>query len=140
MAWHARQRGLRVRYLKDRLARISPEDFKNSVAKGAIVAMKLRNMAMGMTVSWDQQLMHRLPFDIVHVTLGKVGDRVLYHEGELYADLLPRTIEIKPDPRRPRDRYGRTLAWVILDGRDLGDSLVAARLARFWDGRRRSWC
>lgn len=92
------QRGLRVRYLKDRLARISPEDFKNSVAKGAIVAMKLRNMAMGMTVSWDQELMHRLPFDIVHVTLGKVGDRVLYHEGELYADLLPRTIEIKPDP------------------------------------------
>jgi hypothetical protein len=92
------QQGLRVRYLKDRLARISPDDFKNSVAKGAIVAMKLRNMAMGMTVSWDQQLMHRLPFDIVHVTLGKVGDRVLYEEGELYADLLPRTIDIKADP------------------------------------------
>ncbi|MCA3245570.1 MAG: thermonuclease family protein [Azospirillum sp.] len=51
-----------------------------------------------------------------------------------------RAIEIKPDPRRPRDRYGRTLAWVVLDGRDLGDSLVAARLARPWDGRRRSWC
>ena len=51
-----------------------------------------------------------------------------------------RTIEIRLDPRRPRDRYGRTLAWVILDGRDLGESLVAARLARFWDGRRRSWC
>ena len=51
-----------------------------------------------------------------------------------------RTIEIKPDPRRPRDRYGRTLAWVILDGRDLGESLVAARLARVWDGRRRRWC
>ncbi|MFM7108361.1 MAG: hypothetical protein ACKOZU_07135 [Planctomycetaceae bacterium] len=92
------QRGLRVRYLKDRLARISSEDFKNSVAKGAIVAMKLRNMAMGMTVSWDQQLMHRLAYDIVHVTFGKAGDRVLYHAGELYADLLPRTIDIKPDP------------------------------------------
>ena len=90
--------GLRVRYLKDRLARVSPEDFKNSVAKGAIVAMKLRTMAMGMTVSWDQQLVRRLPFDVVHVTLGKAGDRVLYSAGELYHDLLPRTIEIKADP------------------------------------------
>lgn len=90
--------GLRVRYLKDRLARVSPEDFKNSVAKGAIVAMKLRTMAMGMTVSWDQQLVQRLPFDIVHVTLGKAGDRVLYPAGNLYQDLLPKTIEIKADP------------------------------------------
>jgi hypothetical protein len=90
--------GLRVRYLKDRLARVSPEDFKNSVAKGAIVAMKLRTMAMGMTVSWDQQLVQRLPFDIVHVTLGKAGDRMLYPAGELYQDLLPKTLEIKPEP------------------------------------------
>jgi len=90
--------GLRVRYLKDRLARVSPEDFKNSVAKGAIVAMKLRTMAMGMTVSWDQQLMKRLPFDVVHVTLGKAGDRVLYPAGSLYHDLTPKTIELKPDP------------------------------------------
>jgi hypothetical protein len=92
------QHGLRVRFLDERLARVSPEDFKNSVAKGAIVAMKMQTMAMGMTVSWDQQLMRRLPFDIVHVTLGKAGDRVLYRTGELYADLLPKTIDIKPDP------------------------------------------
>lgn len=90
--------GLRVRYLKDRLARVSPEDFKNSVAKGAIVAMKLRTMAMGMTVSWDQQLVQRLPFDVVHVTLGRAGDRVLYPAGDLYQDLLPKTIDIKADP------------------------------------------
>lgn len=92
------QRGLRVRFLGERLARVSPEDFKNSVAKGAIVAMKMQTMAMGMTVSWDQQLMRRLPFDIVHVTLGKAGDRVLYRTSELYADLMPKTIDIKADP------------------------------------------
>jgi molecular chaperone DnaK (HSP70) len=90
--------GLRVRYLRDRLARVSPEDFKNSVAKGAIVAMKLRTMAMGITVSWDQQLVQRLPFDVVHVTLGKAGDRVLYPAGVLYQDLLPKTIDVKADP------------------------------------------
>lgn len=92
------QRGLRVRFLKDRLALVRPEDFKNSVAKGAIVAMKLRYQEMGMTVSWDHQVVRRLPFDVVHVTLGSVGDRVLYHTGELYSELLPRTIDIKADP------------------------------------------
>jgi len=49
-------------------------------------------------------------------------------------------IEIRPDPKRPRDRYGRTLARVVVDGIDLGEALVAAGLAREWDGKRRPWC
>ncbi|MBI3506124.1 MAG: thermonuclease family protein [Proteobacteria bacterium] len=44
------------------------------------------------------------------------------------------------DVKRPRDRYGRTLATVAVDGRDLGEALVAAGLARVWDGRRHPWC
>ncbi|MDX2236889.1 MAG: thermonuclease family protein [Hyphomonadaceae bacterium] len=38
------------------------------------------------------------------------------------------------------DRYGRTLAYVSVDGRDLGDAVIAAGLARRWSGRRTSWC
>jgi micrococcal nuclease len=49
-------------------------------------------------------------------------------------------IEIRPDAKRPRDRYGRTLARVVVDGIDLGEALVAAGLAREWDGKRRPWC
>lgn len=49
-------------------------------------------------------------------------------------------VEIRPDPKRPHDRYGRTLARVTVDGIDLGEALVAAGLAREWDGRRRTWC
>jgi micrococcal nuclease len=49
-------------------------------------------------------------------------------------------VEIRPDPKRPHDRYGRTLARVTVDGIDLGEALVAAGLAREWDGRRRPWC
>lgn len=49
-------------------------------------------------------------------------------------------VEIRPDPRRPHDRYGRTLARVVVDGIDLGEALVAAGLAREWDGKRRTWC
>ncbi|MFN8701947.1 MAG: thermonuclease family protein [Rhodospirillales bacterium] len=49
-------------------------------------------------------------------------------------------IEIERDQKRPRDRYGRTLALVRVDGVDLGDALVAAGLARPWEGKRRPWC
>ncbi len=49
-------------------------------------------------------------------------------------------VDVRPDPKRPRDRYGRTLAWVVVDGQDLGEQLIAAGLARRWDGRRRPWC
>ncbi|MBI1243750.1 MAG: thermonuclease family protein [Alphaproteobacteria bacterium] len=56
------------------------------------------------------------------------------------ARLASGQVEIRPDAKRPRDRYGRTLAWVLVDGRDLGDELVAAGLARPWTGRRRPWC
>lgn len=38
------------------------------------------------------------------------------------------------------DRYGRTLAHLSLDGRDLGDDLIAAGLARPWRGAREPWC
>ncbi len=49
-------------------------------------------------------------------------------------------VELVRDQKRPRDRYGRTLALVRVDGVDLGEALVAAGLARPWDGKRRGWC
>lgn len=49
-------------------------------------------------------------------------------------------VELVRDQKRPRDRYGRTLALVKVDGVDLGEALVTAGLARAWDGRRRPWC
>lgn len=38
------------------------------------------------------------------------------------------------------DRYGRTLARIEADGRDLGVTLVDRKLARPWRGRREPWC
>ena len=38
------------------------------------------------------------------------------------------------------DRYGRTLAVLRINGRDVGDQLVAEGLARTWSGRREGWC
>lgn len=42
--------------------------------------------------------------------------------------------------RDGKDRYGRTLAIVTIDGRSVGDMLVAAGVARTWSGRREPWC
>jgi len=42
--------------------------------------------------------------------------------------------------RAGKDRYGRTLATVSVNGADVGRSLAAAGLARIWDGARHPWC
>jgi endonuclease YncB( thermonuclease family) len=41
---------------------------------------------------------------------------------------------------RQRDRYGRVLARVVFQGKDMGEMLVAAGLARKWSGHREPWC
>lgn len=38
------------------------------------------------------------------------------------------------------DRYGRTLAKVYLDGRNVGDVLIQEGLARSWPDGREFWC
>lgn len=38
------------------------------------------------------------------------------------------------------DRYGRRVAFVLVDGRDLGEELLKRGLARPWRGRRETWC
>jgi endonuclease YncB( thermonuclease family) len=49
-----------------------------------------------------------------------------------------RRIDVRPTGRT--DRYGRTIAFVVLDGHDMGETLIAAGLARPWRGRRERWC
>jgi len=53
-----------------------------------------------------------------------------------------RIVITRGDPKdgRQRDRYGRTLATISVDGRDVGDILVEEGLARQWAGRRSPWC
>jgi endonuclease YncB( thermonuclease family) len=43
--------------------------------------------------------------------------------------------------RTGKDRYGRTLAYVTVNGRDLGELIIAAGHGRPYHGeRRQSWC
>lgn len=41
---------------------------------------------------------------------------------------------------RDRDRYGRQLRRVVVDGQDVGDRLIREGLAQRWRGRRGDWC
>lgn len=38
------------------------------------------------------------------------------------------------------DRYQRTIAFIEIDGRDLGELMIEEGLARPWRGRREPWC
>jgi endonuclease YncB( thermonuclease family) len=57
----------------------------------------------------------------------------------LHALLNSGSVELRAIDR-DRDRYGRLLRNVSVDGQDVGDQLVAERLARPYGGGRRSWC
>ena len=50
-----------------------------------------------------------------------------------------RTVELVREGRQ-RDRYGRLLARVVLQGRDMGEMLIREGLARPWTGKREPWC
>ena len=45
-----------------------------------------------------------------------------------------------PADGRTKDRYGRTLATVKVDGQDVGEILIGEGLAKRWTGKRARWC
>ncbi|WP_165351221.1 thermonuclease family protein [Ciceribacter ferrooxidans] len=49
-------------------------------------------------------------------------------------------IVVRSDNGRMKDRYGRTLARLTVDGRDVGEILIEEELARPWEGKRQPWC
>ena len=69
--------------------------------------------------------------------LGEAAKRRL---AELVASGSVEVARGDPASGRTIDRYGRALGTISVNGRDVGDVLVAEGLAREWTGRRRSWC
>ncbi|WP_245414617.1 thermonuclease family protein [Aestuariivirga litoralis] len=49
-------------------------------------------------------------------------------------------VEIRPSGARDWDKYGRRLRLVLVDGRSVGDTLIAEGLAWPWEGHRHAWC
>ena len=65
------------------------------------------------------------------------SDLALQSKNRLAELVNGRRIEIF---RQGTDRYGRTLAAIRVEGRDVGDILVSEGLARTWAGHREPWC
>lgn len=69
--------------------------------------------------------------------LGTVAKRRL-------ASLLEQgTVTLIPgDPKdgRTKDRHGRLLGTLSVDGQDIGEILITEGLARPWTGKRQPWC
>lgn len=49
-------------------------------------------------------------------------------------------VTLKRMTKRPKDRYGRTLADVLVGGRDVAPGMIAAGVARPWRGKSSNWC
>ena len=65
-----------------------------------------------------------------------LGDQATQAARSMIADA--REWEFRPTGRI--DDYGRTIAFLMLDGRDFGETLIGEGLARPWRGRREPWC
>lgn len=54
--------------------------------------------------------------------------------------LIRRADSIAIIGREGQDRYGRTLARVLVNGRDFGEIMIATNHGRPWRGRSSDWC
>lgn len=50
------------------------------------------------------------------------------------------TVTLVRNTKRPKDRYGRTLARVLVSGKDVAPVMIAAGVSREWKGRSSNWC
>ncbi|MGR6432323.1 thermonuclease family protein [Rhizobium sp. PAMB 3174] len=67
----------------------------------------------------------------------ELGDRATERLSQL---LAANDFELRPLGSRDRDRYGRKLRVVMIDGKSAGELMVEEGLARKWTGKRRPWC
>lgn len=87
-------------------------------------------------------------YRLVNVDTPETGDRARCRAERLLGQratqrtraLLAQAQSLIIRPTGRIDAYGRQVVRVLVDGRDLGENLIAEGLARAWRGRREPWC
>lgn len=68
-------------------------------------------------------------------------ERALAEAARAYVDAwIADAARVEAEPSGRRDRYGRVVARVSIDGIDLGERLMARGLAQRWRGRKADFC
>ena len=97
----------------------------------------------GDTIKWKQTTRVRLiGFDTPELSgRCKLERRLAQDAKDRLRSLLEGATDIDLVSRFEQDRYGRVLAWLVIDGRDVGQVLISESLARPYDGgQRMAWC
>lgn len=97
----------------------------------------------GDTIKWKQTTRVRLiGFDTPELSgRCKLERRLAQDAKDRLRSLLEGATDIDLVSRFEQDRYGRVLAWLVIDGRDVGQVLISENLARPYDGgQRMAWC
>ena len=106
--------GLPIRFLQQRMMPVEPKDLKNSVAKGALTALRVSKLAdFQFSAEFDAGLMDRLCFDIKRSGLDAVADRKLFRENTPHDQLGSKLIEITKKTQDSSDATELTIsrAW-----------------------------
>ena len=96
----------------------------------------------GDTITWKTVRVRLMGFDTPELSGRCNLERRLAQDakGKLHS-LLAAATDIELVRRADRDQYGRLLAWLMIDDRDVGRVLISDRLARPYDGgQRMAWC
>jgi endonuclease YncB( thermonuclease family) len=109
----------------------------------ALYALVTLIVVDGDTVKAPYGVTYRLlGFDAPETHFAKCdAERELGFAAKQRLEELLATSEVKVIESGKRDKYGRTLAQLTANGRDVGDILIGEGLARPYHGeRRKSWC
>ncbi len=97
----------------------------------------------GDTISFHGQRIRMIDYDAPEISEPHcASEAALGHRAKLrLLELLNSgVVDIRTQGSRDEDRYGRKLRLVLVDGRSVGDTLIAEGLAWPWQGRRHAWC
>lgn len=97
----------------------------------------------GDTIDYRGQRVRMVDYDTPEITEPHcaseyaLGQRAKYRLLEL---LNSGPVEVRTYGARDFDKYGRKLRLVLVNGRSVGDTLIAEGLAWPWEGHRHAWC